>query len=184
MKRIRRTPCVAVAVLLLGLASRGLAADESARAESRERLRTALAAALEAYDRDDLTTARDQATAAVEVIRGQTLSRFWAAITAFDFGLAGQVMNWVLVVWIGVGLVGQGLFTARFVVQWLASEKRGESVVPTSFWYFSIGGSLLVLSYAFWRRDPVFILAYGFNSIVYVRNLMLIHRKRQAALGS
>ncbi|HPD16901.1 MAG TPA: lipid-A-disaccharide synthase N-terminal domain-containing protein [Planctomycetota bacterium] len=92
-------------------------------------------------------------------------------------------MNWVLVTWIAVGLVGQALFTARFIVQWLASEKRGESVVPTSFWYFSIGGSLLVLSYALWRLDPVFILAYGFNSIVYVRNLMLIHRKRQAAMG-
>jgi len=179
----RRSSCVVALLLLLGLAGRALGADASARASARERLRAAMAAALEAYDRDDLETARDQATAAVQTIKGQTLSRFWAAVSSFDFAEAGRVMNWVLVTWIAVGLIGQALFTARFVVQWLASEKRGESVVPTSFWYFSIGGSLLVLSYALWRLDPVFILAYGFNSIVYVRNLMLIHRKRQAAMG-
>jgi lipid-A-disaccharide synthase-like uncharacterized protein len=85
------------------------------------------------------------------------------------------------VAWIAVGLLGQGIFTARFVVQWWASEKQGRSVVPVSFWYLSIAGSLLVLSYAFYRLDPVFILAYGFNSFVYVRNLMLIFRSRQRA---
>jgi lipid-A-disaccharide synthase-like uncharacterized protein len=182
MGKTRRAPCVALALACFALAGRGLAAEESGRAQARERLRAALAAAIEAYDRDDLATARDQVNAATGAIKGQTLSRFWAAVASLDFAEAGRVMNWVLVAWIAVGLLGQALFTARFVVQWLASERRGESVVPTSFWYFSIGGSLLVLSYALWRLDPVFILAYGFNSIVYVRNLMLIHRKRREAV--
>ncbi|MCB1056820.1 MAG: lipid-A-disaccharide synthase N-terminal domain-containing protein, partial [Acidobacteria bacterium] len=59
--------------------------------------------------------------------------------------------------WIGIGFVGQALFFARFLVQWLASERRKESVVPRAFWFLSIGGGLILLSYALWRRDPVFI---------------------------
>lgn len=87
----------------------------------------------------------------------------------------------VEIVWVAVGFLGQALFTARFLVQWIASEKRGESVVPLAFWWFSIGGGAILLSYAIYRRDPVFILGQTTGLLIYVRNLMLIHRKSGAA---
>jgi len=82
--------------------------------------------------------------------------------------------------WEVIGLMGLVVFTSRFVVQWIVSERRKESVIPVSFWYLSILGSLLLLSYAIERRDPIFILSYLFNGVIYFRNLYLIHRKRQA----
>jgi lipid-A-disaccharide synthase-like uncharacterized protein len=84
-------------------------------------------------------------------------------------------------VWLGVGLLGQGLFSARFLVQWIASERQRKSVVPRPFWYFSIGGGLTLLAYAIYRLDPVFILGQGAGLFVYARNLYFIHRPRQAA---
>lgn len=80
-----------------------------------------------------------------------------------------------------LGLLGQGLFFSRFLVQWLASEKTGKSVVPVSFWYLSIGGGGLLLFYAIWRKDPVIILGQAVGLFVYVRNLMLIHRHKNPA---
>ena len=59
--------------------------------------------------------------------------------------------------WIAIGFGGQALFASRFLVQWIATERRRQSVVPTVFWYLSLGGGLVLLSYALWRRDPVFI---------------------------
>jgi lipid-A-disaccharide synthase-like uncharacterized protein len=79
-------------------------------------------------------------------------------------------------VWLGLGLLGQGLFTARFLVQWIASEKRRQSVVPTHFWYFSLGGGVTLLAYAIYRSDPVFILGQASGIFVYLRNLWFIHR--------
>lgn len=76
-----------------------------------------------------------------------------------------------------LGLVGQGAFAMRFVVQWIASERAKTSIIPISFWYWSIGGTLLTLGYALMRADPIFILGYTFNTFVYVRNLMLIAAK-------
>ena len=81
--------------------------------------------------------------------------------------------------WLGVGFVGQVFFTMRFLVQWLASERKRASVVPITFWYFSILGSLHLLSYAIWRQDPIIILGQSFNSLIYVRNLMFIYRARR-----
>jgi lipid-A-disaccharide synthase-like uncharacterized protein len=81
--------------------------------------------------------------------------------------------------WLAVGLLGQGLFSARFLVQWIASEKQGASVVPVYFWYFSIGGGFTLLLYAIYRHDAVFILGQGAGLFVYARNLYLIHRKPQ-----
>jgi lipid-A-disaccharide synthase-like uncharacterized protein len=78
--------------------------------------------------------------------------------------------------WLGIGLLGQALFSARFIVQWLASERRKRSVVPRAFWYFSVGGGLTLLAYAIYRRDPVFILGQGAGLFVYARNLWFIHR--------
>ena len=80
--------------------------------------------------------------------------------------------------WAVVGFIGQALFAGRFLVQWIHSERRGESVIPVSFWYLSLGGSLILLAYATKRLDPVFILGFVFNSVVYIRNLMLIRKKK------
>jgi lipid-A-disaccharide synthase-like uncharacterized protein len=82
------------------------------------------------------------------------------------------------ILWLGIGLLGQALFSMRFLVQWLRSERAGRSVVPIAFWYLSLGGGLLLLSYAIHRRDPVFILGQLTGVIVYLRNLQLIYLQR------
>ena len=76
-----------------------------------------------------------------------------------------------------LGLLGQGLFSMRFIVQWIASEKAGKSVVPFSFWLFSLGGSIFLLIYAIYRKDPVFILGQAPNRLIYSRNIWLIKKK-------
>lgn len=80
-------------------------------------------------------------------------------------------------VWVAVGLAGQALFSARFLVQWIATERKQKSVIPREFWYFSIGGGLTLLAYAIHRLDPVFILGQGAGLFVYARNLYFIHRR-------
>jgi lipid-A-disaccharide synthase-like uncharacterized protein len=89
-------------------------------------------------------------------------------------------------VWLGVGLLGQALFSARFLVQWIASERSRRSVVPTMFWYFSLGGGLTLLAYAIHRLDPVFILGQAAGLVVYARNLYFIRQAppREAAAAS
>ena len=79
--------------------------------------------------------------------------------------------------WLGVGLLGQALFSARFLVQWLASEARKRSVVPRAFWWLSLAGGATLLAYAIWRRDPVFIIGQGFGLLVYIRNIALLRRE-------
>jgi lipid-A-disaccharide synthase-like uncharacterized protein len=81
--------------------------------------------------------------------------------------------------WLVVGFAGQALFGMRFIIQWIISEKRGESVIPLPFWYLSIGGSLILLTYAIHKQDPVFILGQSLGSIIYIRNLILISRKKK-----
>ncbi|WFF42602.1 hypothetical protein EVC62_14455 [Salinicola endophyticus] len=88
-------------------------------------------------------------------------------------------------VWVAIGFVGQALFSARFIVQWLASERARRSIVPVAFWFFSLGGGATLLAYALYRRDPVFIAGQGAGLIIYIRNLMLIRReKRESATPS
>ena len=82
-------------------------------------------------------------------------------------------------IWLGIGFFGQALFFGRWVVQWIASEKKSESQVPVSFWYMSLIGGLITLAYAIYRQDPVFIAGQGVGSVVYVRNLMLIRRANE-----
>jgi lipid-A-disaccharide synthase-like uncharacterized protein len=89
-----------------------------------------------------------------------------------------------VVFWLTVGFLGQALFTARFLVQWLASEKKRESVVPVAFWWLSLLGGTAILSYAVFRRDPVIITGQGMGLFVYVRNLMLLNKARQQAVSS
>jgi lipid-A-disaccharide synthase-like uncharacterized protein len=79
-----------------------------------------------------------------------------------------------------VGFLGQALFTARFLVQWVASERAGRSVVPVAFWIFSLGGGLVLLGYAVSRQDPVFIVGQAMGTFIYLRNLMLIAREKRA----
>ena len=81
------------------------------------------------------------------------------------------------------GLIGNAIFSTRFLVQWIASERQGDSVIPTSFWYLSIAGSVVLLAYFAVRRDPVGTLAYVPNCFVYVRNLWLIRRRNRLALA-
>jgi lipid-A-disaccharide synthase-like uncharacterized protein len=81
-------------------------------------------------------------------------------------------------IWLLVGFAGQGLFSARFLIQWIASERRQRSVVPELFWWSSLAGGCVLLAYAIQRRDPVFIVGQGAGLIIYVRNLILIYRRR------
>lgn len=80
--------------------------------------------------------------------------------------------------WLLVGFGGQVLFMGRFVIQWLASEKRGRSIIPVAFWYFSIAGALVLLAYAAHRRDPVFVAGQLLGVLIYIRNLRLIRLER------
>ncbi|HQX25420.1 MAG TPA: lipid-A-disaccharide synthase N-terminal domain-containing protein [Pseudomonadota bacterium] len=75
--------------------------------------------------------------------------------------------------WLAIGFAGQLMFSGRFLVQWLTSERMGRSVVPRAFWYFSLAGGMCLLAYALWRADPVFIAGQGLGLFVYVRNLQL-----------
>jgi lipid-A-disaccharide synthase-like uncharacterized protein len=81
--------------------------------------------------------------------------------------------------WVLLGFAAQGFFTMRFVVQWIASERVGRSVIPIAFWWCSIGGGLLLLVYALYRRDPVFIAGQSFGVFVYLRNLYFVMRERR-----
>ena len=82
--------------------------------------------------------------------------------------------------WVLVGVIAQGLFTMRFVVQWIASERAGKSVIPLAFWIFSIFGGVLLLVYALYRKDAVFIAGQAFGVFVYLRNLYFVLRERAA----
>ena len=84
-------------------------------------------------------------------------------------------------IWIGVGFLGQAFFTSRFLVQWIISERRRESVIPIAFWWLSLLGGGTLLAYAIWRKDPVFILGQGTGLVVYIRNLILIRRRKSFA---
>ncbi len=95
-----------------------------------------------------------------------TRDAIWAAL---------HVTNWTEFTWVLVGLAGQMMFTMRFLVQWLASERQRRSVIPLAFWYFSLAGGVVLFSYALWRKDPVFIIGQSTGLVIYLRNLWLIH---------
>jgi len=83
-------------------------------------------------------------------------------------------------IWVAIGLSGQLLFSGRWLVQWITSERARRSVIPIAFWYFSVAGSLTLLAYALYRMDPVFVLGHVANSVIYVRNLVLLMREKRA----
>jgi lipid-A-disaccharide synthase-like uncharacterized protein len=82
-------------------------------------------------------------------------------------------------VWLAIGFIGQSLFSGRFLVQWLTSERAGRSVIPLAFWYFSVAGGVTLLAYAIWRQDPVFIVGQAGGLVIYARNLYFIWRERR-----
>jgi len=99
--------------------------------------------------------------------------------------LVGDIWQWFDAVfiqqfnyWVALGFIAQAMFTMRFLVQWLASEKAGRSVVPVAFWFFSIAGGFLLFIYAIQRQDPVFIAGQGLGLLIYARNLVLIRREK------
>ncbi|MFA5959848.1 MAG: lipid-A-disaccharide synthase N-terminal domain-containing protein [Tatlockia sp.] len=83
-------------------------------------------------------------------------------------------------VWLAIGFIGQGIFSARFIVQWLVSEKEKRSVIPVAFWYLSLLGGITLLIYSIYKQDPVFILGQSTGAFIYGRNLFLIQRERAA----
>ncbi len=99
---------------------------------------------------------------------GQEISAVFydAFVAKFDF-------------WLVFGIGAQLLFAARFVVQWISSERAGKSVIPFAFWFFSMGGGLMTLVYGVVKREPVIILGQGLATIIYVRNIMLIIKERK-----
>jgi lipid-A-disaccharide synthase-like uncharacterized protein len=87
--------------------------------------------------------------------------------------------------WVVLGFAAQALFSMRFLVQWIASERARQSVMPVAFWFFSIGGGVLMLIYALYRRDPVFIAGQALGLVVYIRNLyFIIVNGRQSSASS
>jgi lipid-A-disaccharide synthase-like uncharacterized protein len=101
------------------------------------------------------------------------LSLWWAGTTTTEL------------VWLTVGFMAQMLFSMRFIVQWIASERAKRSIVPEAFWYFSLAGGLMLFAYAIYRVDPVFMLGQGMGLLIYARNLQLIlgAKRSDAGLG-
>ncbi len=87
-------------------------------------------------------------------------------------------------IWLVIGFTGQAAFFMRFLVQWIVSEAKKESTIPVAFWYFSLIGGLILLSYAVYRRDPVFIMGQSCGLVVYIRNLMLIRKNGKLSVSS
>jgi lipid-A-disaccharide synthase-like uncharacterized protein len=77
-------------------------------------------------------------------------------------------------IWLAVGFGAQAMFMMRFVIQWVASERVKRSIVPETFWYFSLGGGLMLLAYSVWRMDPVYIFGQALGTVIYARNIYFI----------
>jgi lipid-A-disaccharide synthase-like uncharacterized protein len=90
-----------------------------------------------------------------------------------------HVDHWGEFWWVVVGLAGQLMFSMRFLIQWISSERAKKSVMPVAFWYFSLGGGVILLSYAIYRRDPVFIIGQATGLFIYSRNLWLIRANKR-----
>ncbi|ACM36275.1 MULTISPECIES: lipid-A-disaccharide synthase N-terminal domain-containing protein [Rhizobium/Agrobacterium group] len=87
-------------------------------------------------------------------------------------------------IWLGLGVLAQLMFSLRFIIQWLVSEKQKRSVIPAAFWWFSVIGGIMLLAYGIHRGEPIIMLGQGLGIIVYIRNLMLLHQGRKTDLPS
>lgn len=85
------------------------------------------------------------------------------------------------VIWLSIGFIGQALFSGRFIIQWIMSEKQRKSVLPIHFWYFSIAGGITLFVYAIHKQDPVFIVGQGLGVFIYFRNLYFMKQEKLAA---
>src|SRR5260221_6618433 len=97
------------------------------------------------------------------------LSQWWATTTATEM------------IWLGVGFLAQLMFSMRFIVQWIASERARRSIVPETFWYFSMVGGAMLFAYAIYRLDPVFMLGQGIGMLIYARDIYFIRTHNRAA---
>jgi lipid-A-disaccharide synthase-like uncharacterized protein len=93
--------------------------------------------------------------------------------------MSDQPVGWLL-----LGFAGQALFSARFLVQWVHSERRKQSVIPIAFWYFSLAGGATLFTYALHIGDPVFILGQSLGVLIYSRNLYFVHKQRRQLAGA
>lgn len=105
----------------------------------------------------------------------------WKARPAFERTMLGffNISSWVNFGWIAIGLLGQSAFFGRMMVQWIVSEKSRESIVPTAFWWLSLGGGLFLFSYFVWRVDFIGVLGQSTGIVIYARNLRLIHKHKR-----
>ena len=94
-----------------------------------------------------------------------------------------QIYN-IPAIWLAIGFLGQALFSARFIVQWIASERARKSIIPAAFWLFSVGGGATLLAYAIYRQDPVFIVGQAAGLFIYARNIVFIWREKRGAAAA
>ena len=87
-------------------------------------------------------------------------------------------LNKIEIMFLAIGFFGQAIFASRFIIQWIYSEKKGRSSIPIIFWYLSVIGGLTLLVYAVYRKDPVIIMGQSFGVLIYIRNLVLIYKKK------
>jgi lipid-A-disaccharide synthase-like uncharacterized protein len=113
-----------------------------------------------------------------EFLTQSTLDRA-RALGANPVFKALNITSWVGVVWVGIGLFGQLAFSGRMVLQWFVSERRKESVITESFWWFSLCGAMMLFTYFVWRQDPIGILGQASGIVIYARNIRLIHKKKR-----
>lgn len=92
-----------------------------------------------------------------------------------------NITSWGSFVWLAVGFLGQGLFFGRMFIQWIVSEKKRESHIPESFWWFSLLGGVMLFTYFAWRQDPVGVIGQTSGVVIYARNIRLIHKQRRRA---
>ncbi len=100
--------------------------------------------------------------------------------SAIGHQLGFDRMTMTEIIWVVIGFAAQLMFMMRFVVQWIASERVRKSIVPVTFWYFSLAGGAMLLTYAIYRRDPVFIFGQAGGLVIYMRNLYFIHQGKRA----
>jgi lipid-A-disaccharide synthase-like uncharacterized protein len=107
---------------------------------------------------------------------------FSSVIEFFKKAIMEQIMHDPF--WASIGLLGQLFFGGRFILQWIVSEYKRESIVPVAFWYLSVIGSLMLLSYSVHIRNPIFILGFSLNTLIYLRNIHLIYRMPKKNLSA
>ena len=100
------------------------------------------------------------------------LAAWWAGISPTEL------------IWLSIGFLAQLMFSMRFIIQWIASERAKRSIVPEAFWYFSLAGGMMLFAYAVYRGDPVFMLGQGMGLVIYARNLQLIIGAKSAGPGT